>query len=82
MATLRPNWFLISPVLTASGQCSLINWKRSGQDGKFGWKTRDQRAYSRLIPIVNYQRAVNQVPGEETTEKGAHVGRVVGTFDR
>jgi hypothetical protein len=28
MATLRPNWFLISPVLTAAGACSWMSWKR------------------------------------------------------
>lgn len=32
MATLRPKWFLISPVLTASGAFSDITWKRSGTD--------------------------------------------------
>ena len=26
MATLRPNWFLISPVLIASGAFSLMTW--------------------------------------------------------
>lgn len=28
MATLRPNWFLISPVFTAPGACSWMSWKR------------------------------------------------------
>lgn len=26
MATLRPKWFLISPVFIASGACSCITW--------------------------------------------------------
>jgi hypothetical protein len=28
MATLRPNWFLISPVLMDSGACSWMSWYR------------------------------------------------------
>jgi hypothetical protein len=29
MATFRPNWFLISLDLTASGQFSLMSWNKS-----------------------------------------------------
>jgi hypothetical protein len=28
MATLRPNWFLISPVLIDVGACSWMSWNR------------------------------------------------------
>lgn len=35
MATLRPNWFLISPVLIASGQWSLMTWYSSAGRSAF-----------------------------------------------
>lgn len=53
MATLRPNWFLISPVLTASGQCSSMTWKRSGlgQESAVCW-LETEVLHLRLIPIL------------------------------
>ncbi len=45
MATLRPNWFLISPVLTASGQFSLMTWNKSG-GGQIAEGTQDRVSHT------------------------------------
>ena len=66
MATLRPNWFLISPVLIASGQCSLMTWY-SSEEGQKKVPSPVAIGDLRLIPMM----AVSCVHNELYQQFGA-----------